>query len=141
MQKRRRQMNVISKSKAKSDASQQVVLELMDGLRISEAEASIRLEEVLQLLELAVSSGEELSPSPEVDATWHCILKRPASYETLCQQRYGRQIEHVPREDMDFLRRAYARTRALMDERFGPLDASRWPAEAATACSVRAPKA
>jgi hypothetical protein len=124
-----------------SGVLRQTTLDLMDDLDLAEAEASTRLNEVLQFLDVAASSGEELSPSPVVDATWHRILKRPKSYEALCEQRYGQQLEHVPREDMDFLRRAYARTRALMEERFGPLDHSLWPVEAATACGIKAPKA
>jgi hypothetical protein len=96
------------------------------------------LQELLKFLDLAMERREDLVPSVPVDNAWHRLLEDPAAYRELCRRRYGA----VPGHDggRTDIAAPYARTRALMTERFGTIDPSLWPDDAAAGCGVRAPQ-
>lgn len=93
--------------------------------------------ELARFLALKAELGGPLTPSEPVDAVWHALLLRTRDYEQLCADRLGCFVHHTPLDDPDpdTVAQAYARTRLLMERRYGELDEPLWPANAGCDCN------
>ncbi len=104
---------------------------------ISEAEAGTWVAEMLKFLSAAAharhgSLGFQLRPSPKVDMAWHAFILHTRDYADFCERELGFFLHHKPdapgasgagvQATLDYLR-----TRALVEQLFGPVDEAIWP--------------
>jgi hypothetical protein len=99
--------------------------------------AARAVSELVRFLAVKAEADEPLAPSEPLDAVWHALLLRTLDYRRLCEERLGRFVDHTP---LDVpvarqVREMYARTRMLMEERYGKLDKALWPAHATSNCN------
>lgn len=124
-----------------ADRYPQVVAKLAADERLSAAEAGDRIAEMAKFLTVAAHSDAPVAPSRAVDTAWHAFILFTRDYADFCAATFGRFIHHQPTElgdghggdhgDEEADDSAYARTRALLTERFGRLDEQLWPAAGA----------
>jgi len=124
----------------------------IDALRIDSADASLgfsarlarengwtdefaeqALREYKRFVYLVAISGEELTPSDQVDQVWHLHMTYTCSYRNdLCHGILGKALHHLPTKGgADEQRRfhgQYAKTLLIYEEEFGhPPPAAVWP--------------
>jgi hypothetical protein len=109
-------------------------LEKDEGVAREAAERSVT--ELLKFLDLAAemtANGDDraLIPSAKVDAAWHAFILHTRPYTEFCERRYGEYLHHdvTPPKESVTAREVfeYARTRVLIERRYGDLDEELWP--------------
>lgn len=99
------------------------------------------LAEVIKFLTLAAQCTKtQITPSARVDLAWHELILFTRTYETFCQQHYGRMIHHEPSEDQQRNSRQYHETLRLYRQKFGEPPAEFWggiPRDTAGGLSAR----
>ncbi len=105
------------------DAEKPFSAKLAEEEKWTEAHARNVIEEYRRFLYLAAISGEQATPSEDIDRAWHMHLSYTRSYwEALCDGVLGRRLHHEPskgpREKQRFARQ-YRATRALYADEFG----------------------
>jgi hypothetical protein len=88
--------------------------------------------ELSRFLEAAAASDVPLAPSVAIDEEWHRVLADPGAYGAQCRAELGRVVPHVETERPAHV--AYARTRAVLLDRYGELDERFWPVDGAAVC-------
>lgn len=78
------------------------------------------------------SSGEEYSPSEQVDIGWHAFLMYTREYAEFCQRIAGRMIHHAPSDipGVDYGTGNIQRTIAALEVRGMYVDNRLWPSAA-----------
>ncbi|SDX59868.1 hypothetical protein SAMN05661080_00517 [Modestobacter sp. DSM 44400] len=120
-----------------TDRYPQVVAKLAADQRLGAAEAGDRITEMAKFLTVAADSDQPVAPSRAVDTAWHTFILFTRDYADFCAATFGRFIHHQPTDpgdghgDDEEDESTYARTRALLTERFRPLDGQLWPAAGA----------
>ncbi|MBV9311835.1 MAG: hypothetical protein JOZ73_13475 [Solirubrobacterales bacterium] len=129
-------MSPASDSQLDEATTRSVLVRIARETDASPAVAERWFSELLRFLDLAAemrATGDEraLVPSPKVDTAWHALILHTRAYTELCQRRYGGYVHHeiAPPDESGSASEVfyYARTRVLMEKRYGGLDEDLWP--------------
>ena len=114
-----------------------VVARLVEEEGISSAEAELWVAEMLKFLYAAMHArrealGFQLRPPDKVDMAWHAFILHTRDYAHFCGRELGFFLHHepdAPDDDGAGVQGAldYLRTRALVEQLFGPINAEIWP--------------
>lgn len=83
--------------------------------------------ETLRFLTLCAGQNGALTPSKRVDDIWHEFILFTKTYQTFCEDKYGRFIHHQPSQKDHENDIQYRHTLACYVEVFGQADDQYWP--------------
>jgi hypothetical protein len=101
------------------------------AIGIGSTEAELRLTELEKFLRVASEAQESLQPSRWVDDAWHALIEDDATYRSFLRAHNLPYVRHVP-SPRSAVR--YARTTALIAERYGSLNADAWAINSPADC-------
>lgn len=100
---------------------------IMTALGCCREDAAKALREVLRFLFLVANSDVgRLTPSHRVDLAWHELILCTKVYRAVCNELFGRYIDHHPGGSREINRQQYRNTINNYQRAFGPPDPTYW---------------
>ncbi|MBO0879426.1 MAG: hypothetical protein J2P17_03455 [Mycobacterium sp.] len=110
---------------------------VVSTIGIDSSEAELRLTELEKFLRVATECGESLRPSQWVDEAWHVLIKDDETYRSFLSLHGLPYVHHVPDEPQGERSESaaqYARTTALIKQRYGSLNDYAWATNGSADC-------